>query len=169
MKAGVLLAFGLATAMLAGCTGSGKPPTASHGPSHAAMTSPLAVAKSLSLGAGESFNPSVADAHPPLTATQAWVAYAKRVHARINRDHIPPGTTAMLGVFTDGGGRSHLAYGYFTPNSAPVYAGPVVPSPAVLCTQWTMLSAKTGVHIGSAWFRCPTTRFSPVARPQSKR
>jgi len=168
VKAGVLLAVGVAVTLV-GCTGSGKSPTPSQAPTHGATTSAVAVAKSLSLGDGESFDPPVADTHPRLTATQAWVAYAKRVHARINRSHIPPGTTAMLGMFTDGGGRSHIAYGYFTPNSAPVYAGPVVPSPPVLCTQWTMLSARTGVHIESAWFRCPPTHFSPVARPRSKR
>jgi hypothetical protein len=169
VRAGLLLVVGTAAITLVGCTDSSKPRAGSPSPAQSATTSPTnALAKGFSLGSGEFFDPPPANAHPRLSATEAWEAYAARMHARINRDHIPPGTTARLGVFT-GGGLRRLAYGYFTPNSAPVYSGPVAPSPPVLCTQWTMLSARTGDHIESSWFRCPPTQYSPVARSQTMR
>ena len=83
------------------------------------------------------------------------------MHVRVNRGHNLRGTYALLGVFVDGGGRRHFAYGYFTPNSAPAYSGPVVPSPPVKCTQWQMLGANSGRQIEGSWL-CPPTTFSHV-------
>jgi hypothetical protein len=170
VNAGVLLLVGVALGTLASCTGAGKSPSGVPSRTDGVTPSRFAVVgESMSLGSGESFDPPGANVRPLLTATQAWVAYARRAHARINRTHIPRGTTARLGVFIDGGRRRHLAYGYFTPNSAPVYTGLVEPSPPVLCTQWTMLTANTGVQIESSWFRCPPTQYSPIPGARAKR
>lgn len=172
MNAGALLVAGIALLMLSGCTGPAGSPGVRPGGSARSSPSPAQESPSeqtLSLGSGEYFDPPPANAHPPLTAVQAWVAYATSAHARINRTHIPSGTTAKLGVFVDGGGRRHLAYGYFTPDSYPPYSGLVVPSPPVPCTEWTMLNSHTGAQIESSWFRCPATNYSPITRPRVRR
>jgi hypothetical protein len=122
--------------------------------------------QAFNLNDGELFTPESADeVHPSLSATGAWVTYATQNHARINRDHVPPGTTSELGVFTDGGGRQHIAYVYLTPNSYPELIGTVRPDPPVPCTQWLTLNANTGEMIESSWFRCPKTHYVSVLRP----
>lgn len=166
----------LATACLAmalplsACTHT-SPADARHGETPSAEPAASGAAHRLrppvELGGGERFLPAPTGADPQLSSAAAWRTYAHAMHAKINRDQIPRGTYAVLGVFIDGGGRQHLAYGYFTPGSAAAYAGPVVPSPPVKCIQWEMLGADTGRQIEGSWL-CPPTSFSPVAYPSQR-
>jgi hypothetical protein len=154
VKAGALLAVGVAAITLVGCTGSGKSPSHASGLTQGAVAPALAANnRSLSLGSGESFAPAD-HARARLSATQAWVTYATKARARTNRKHIPMGTTARIGVFVDGGGRRHLAYAYFTPNTAPASSGLVTSTTPERCTEWMILNANTGSQIETSWFRC---------------
>jgi hypothetical protein len=139
-------------AALSACTSSHDRPQSTPGASTQTQD------ETIQLGAGQSFLPPPTSAHPALSAVGAWRRYARAMHAKINRTNLPPDTFARLGVFIDGGGRHHLTYGYFTPDSPPVYT--LEHHSKQPCTRWQMLNADTARHIESSW-ACPPATIPP--------
>jgi hypothetical protein len=77
--------------------------------------------------------------------------YAARDNAGRNRDHIPVGAIAYLGLFTGSGSIHRLAYGYRIPGCHPVYTlDPPTPYPTD-CIGWEVLDANTAEDLEMTW------------------
>ena len=109
----------------------------------------------IDLGGGERFLAHSSGAAPRLSAESVWRMHARAVGANINVDHPPRGTYWLLGDFVDGAGARHLAYGFFTPNSAPAVSRPSDAAGTTKCIRWDMFDANSAQQLETSWL-CPS-------------